>query len=38
MEMRRIFCERMQKLRGCKIGGKLQLFLALILVTMFIFL
>ena len=30
MEMRRIFCERLQKLRGCKIGGNLQLFLALI--------
>jgi hypothetical protein len=31
MEMRRIFCERLQKLRGCKIGRNLQLFLALIL-------
>lgn len=30
MEMRQSFRERLQKLRGCKIGGKLQLFLALI--------
>ena len=29
-QSRQMFCERLQKLRGCKFGGNLQSFLALI--------